>query len=279
MSEKDIELDDQQLFDDAVTIQEDETPIGDEQPVVEQAGTEQPRDEAGKFTTKDDGAPQLEAEKPLVDDNAPHVPSWRVREINDEKRQIAAELEALRAEKAQWATRQPEAQKPPAAERKPERPDPLLDPDGYAASVREEIRQELLAERRETSLQNAHAKYKEEFDEAYKAAQQHVDPALKARMQQSRDPGETLIQWHREQKTMREVGTDPNAWLEKKLKDPAFLARAVELARGSAQPQQTNGRPAVSLPPSLNGASRSNAALKSLNDDLSDNDLFEQLTG
>src|SRR6185312_5065851 len=136
-----------------------------------------------------------------VDDNAPQVPSWRVREINEEKRQLATELEAMRAEKAQWSNRQPEAPKP-AAEQKASRPDPLLDPDGYAASVREEIRQEILTERRETSLQNAHGKYKDEFTEAYKAAQQNIDPALKARMQQSRDPGETLIQWHREQKTM-----------------------------------------------------------------------------
>jgi hypothetical protein len=129
----------------------------------------------------------------------------------------------------------------------------------------------------------AHGKYKAEFEEAYSAAQKAVDPALKARMQATRDPGETLMQWHRENKVKAEVGTDPNAWLEKKLeerlKDPAFLAKAVELARGSAQPQQTNGRPRVELPPSLNGASRSNAALKSANDDADDSALFDQITG
>jgi hypothetical protein len=180
----------------------------------------------------------------------------------------------LLAERANWQQRQ-EPVKDTA------KPDPLLDPEGYAKTLREEIREEMLAERRETSLQLAHKIYKGEFEEAYKAAQQNIDPSLKARMQASRNPDETLIEWHRERKTMREVGNDPNAWLEKKLeerlKDPAFLAKAVEMARGTAQPQ-VRGRPRVDLPPSLNGASRASAALRPDNDP-DDRELFDQTIG
>lgn len=226
--------------------------------------------------------PEAQAERQQVDDNAPQVPSWRVREINEEKRQLAERVKELEAERVQWQRPPQQQPKQEQPAKQPERPDPLLDPEGYAKYVREDIRNEFLAERREESLQRALEEKPEEFKAAYAAAQQANDPALKARMQASRDPGKTLIAWHKEQQTMREVGNDPNAWLEKKLeerlKDPAFLAKAVELARGPAPSQQSNGRPRVELPPSLSGASRANAQLRSDNQDLSDDALFDATT-
>lgn len=276
MSEVELEgPSDDELFNDATS---NETP---DVPVVE-AQVEQPQPEPEVQPDPVVAEAQPEAERPQVDDNAPQVPSWRVREINEEKRALAAENEALKARLAQAPQQQPQQAQPAQPAVEPTRPDPLLDPEGYAKAVREEIRQELLADRREESLQRAREANQAEFDEAYAAARQAVDPALKARMQNSRDPGKTLIEWHRENKVKAEVGHDPNAWLEKKLEerlnDPAFLAKALERARGSAQPQVTNGRPRVELPPSLNGASRSNAALRSTQADLSDDALWDEAT-
>jgi hypothetical protein len=266
------ELNDDQLFNDAVGDEPVETP---ETPATE---TEQPEKAEAEVAEK----PEAEAEKPAVDDNAPLVPSWRLREINEEKRTLADQVAALKAEKSQWQRPQVPAAEVPKPTEKPAKPDPLLDPEGYAKSVREEIREEILADRRETSLHQAHKTYKTEFEEAYSAAQKHIDPALKARMQQSRDPGETLIEWHREMKTRAEVGTDLNAFKQRlrdeALKDPEFRKAAMEAWRSEVQPQ-VNGRPRVELPPSLNGASRSNAALRSSNEDVSDAELFEQTTG
>lgn len=278
MSEVDQGPSDEELFNEAVSEETPDAPVvSEEQPV---------RDEAGRFAKKEEPAAaevvaEAPAEKPVVDDNASHVPSWRVREINEEKRAALAELEALRAERAQWQRQQQQPQKA-EPEQKPAKPDPLLDPEGYAKSVRDEIREEILAERREESLQRAAEAHPDEFKEAYAAARQAVDPALKARMQSSRDPGKTLLEWHRENKVKAEVGHDPNAWLEKKLEerlnDPAFLQKAIERSKSAAQ--LADGRPRVALPPSLNGASRSNASLKSsVNDDVSDEDLFRELAG
>lgn len=279
------ELSEDDLFDGAVSdapAEEAAAETADE--TVEQAG--QARDEAGRFASKAENEPEAHeagdpAAKMPVDDNAPQVPSWRVREINEEKRAALAELETLRAERAQWQ-RQQEQAKPAAKVEEKAKPDPLLDPEGYAKAVRDELREEMIAERREESLQRAREANPKDFDEAYTAAQKAFDPALAARMKASRDPGKTLLEWHRENKVKAEVGADPNAWFQKKLdeqlKDPAFLAKAVELARGSAQPQQSNGRPRVELPPSLNGASRSNAALRSANTDMSDDELWEATT-
>jgi hypothetical protein len=281
------ELSEDTLFDDATS----DAPVEEAaaEPVVEEQSA-QARDEAGRFAAKAEAETESEtvaaSDQPArtpVDDNAAMVPSWRVREINEEKRAATAELEALRAERAQWQQRQ--QQPAPKAEpvAKADKPDPLLDPEGYAKAVREEVRNDLLNERREESLVRAREANQPEFDEAYAAAQKAVDPALKARMQNSRDPGKTLLEWHREVKTRQEIGGDLNAYKQRlrdeALKDPEFLAKAVEAARGTAQPQQSNGRPRVELPPSLNGASRSNAALRSaMTADVDDEALFEQTT-
>jgi hypothetical protein len=268
---------DEDLLNDVLSEETADSPaVTEQQEQIE----EQPETETTQAATT-----ETTAERPPVDDDAPQVPSWRLREINEEKRRVAEENERLKAEMAELrrSQQQPRQQEQPKAD-KPSRPDPLLDPEGYAAAIREELRQEALAERREESLQRAAEAHPAEFQEAYAAAQKAVDPALRARMQASRDPGKTLLDWHREQKVRAEVGNDPNAWLEKKLeerlKDPAFLAKAAELARGSAQQNtQTNGRPRTDLPPSLNGASRANTTLKSNIEDVSDSELFQQIAG
>jgi hypothetical protein len=248
-------------------------------PEPETTVVEKPEPEAGETvkaeTVKDDA----------VDSR---IPAWRREEIAAEKNRAVDEAKALREQLAAERSQRERAQQRLAELEKPSqkeekaKPDPLLDPDGYTAFVKEEIRQELLAERREASLAQAHKTYKTEFEEAYAAAQKHVDPALKARMQQSRDPGETLIEWHRELKTRAEVGTDLTAYKAKLrdeyLKDPEFRKAAMEAWRDSASPT-VNGRPRIDLAPTLSGASRANALLKSENNtDPSDRDLWNEVT-
>jgi hypothetical protein len=263
------ELDESALFNDAVS----DEPVTEQEAPAAEVEAEKPEGEVAE-------KPEVEAEKPPIDDNAPQVPSWRVREINEEKRAVQAERDALLAERANWQRQQPKAE--PPKEEKAARPDPLLDPEGYANAIRQELREEALSERREESLIRAREANTKEFDEAYAAARQAVDPALKARMQNTRDPGKTLLEWHREEKAKAEVGTDLTAYNQRKreelLKDPEFRKAAMEAWR--AEVPQNNGRPKINLPPSLNGASRSNAALRSaMNDDVDDRSLFEQTTG
>lgn len=277
---------DQELFNDANS----DEPLADEavteaadEPVAQE---EQPRDEAGRFAQKaaDEPAPPVATDPPApvpvpVDDSAAMVPSWRVREINEEKRALAEKVAAFEAERLQWQ-RQPAPQQQPAPEVRAEKPDPLLDPDGYEKYLENKFEEKLLNNQREASLANAHRTYKAEFEEAYAAAQKQVDPVLRMQMQNSRDPGETLIAWHREQKTRAEVGTDPNAYFEKKLDawlaDPANQAKVIERARGTAQqPQPGTVRQAapVNLPPSLTRAA-SAATISADDDDISNDGLW-----
>jgi hypothetical protein len=272
---------DEQLFNDANSDEPVEAPPEPAAEPVEQDG--QPRDEAGRFAGKPAEEPAKEAatEVPAkVDDNAAMVPSWRVREINEEKRQLAERMTALETERNQWLA---DRQRLQSLEKPPEpaaKPDPLLDPEGYEKYLETKFEEKLLNNHRESSLAQAHRTYKGEFEEAYAAAQKQVDPALKARMQQSRDPGETLIQWHRENKTRAEVGNDPNAYFDKRLEtflaDPANQAKMLERIRGGAQPQPGAARqPApVNLPPSLTRATNASKENSADDDDISNDGLW-----
>jgi hypothetical protein len=284
---------DQELFDEANADEVATDEVVAEAPEPEAEQPEQARDDQGRFAAQAVEEPVTNAavEQPArqpVDDNAAMVPSWRVREINDEKRTMADRLAALEAERVQWQQRQqqPAPQPQPAPAPQVEEPDPLLDPKGYREFIREETRREILNDRREASLAQAHRTYKTEFEEAYAAAQKQVDPVLKMKMQNSRDPGETLIEWHREQKTRAEVGNDPNAYFDKRLEtflaDPANQAKMLERIRGTAQPQQQTGARQASatfLPPSLTRATSASADVSADDEDVSNDALWRHANG
>lgn len=271
-------------------------------PAVEEA-TETPaedvptRDDQGRFakTETTETRPEIaQAETPAAnDDKGGHVPSWRVREINAEKAELAKTLEAEKAERSKLASqfeamqREVQSLRKPAEQPKEAKPDPLIDPEGYERYIENKFEQRLVSERRESSLRLAQRTYKQDFEEAYAGAKQAIangDVGLNARIQHSQDPGETLMEWHRQQKTMREVGSDPEAFVAKRLEamlsDPAQAAKIIERLRGGAP--AANGqtqRPNVQLPPSLSSMSRAEGSRGGDDEtDLSDEALFKYAT-
>jgi hypothetical protein len=271
------------LFDDAVSDVEAQP-----EPVEQPAAVEPEKEKTVEAAPETDD----------VEDNGSPVPSSRFRQAQEEKRAARAERDALKQERdrllgeqqefRRWMMSQQQQPKPAEQPKHSNMPDPLLDPQGHAEYLERRweerearVEQRLLGERRERSLQDARKTYKQEFDEAYEAAMKHVDPALRAHMQQSSDPGETLMGWFRELKVRNEVGTDLGAYekkvREKLLKDTEFRKEAMETWRGEAS-TQVSGRPNVSLPPSMNGISRSSAALRASQEDLSDDALWDTTT-
>ena len=103
---------------------------------------------------------------------------------------------------------------------------------------------------------------------------QNGDVSVRARMQNARDPGKELLKWHKEHKIKAEIGDDFDAYVEKKVQE-----RIAAQAPPNTQTRHPDGRPRTSLPPSLNGASRANTALKSSVEDVSDDQLFNELAG
>jgi len=263
------------LFDSAIEDLGPATPAP-----AEKAPAERPATEAADTSL----TPEAK-ERPAVDDDAPQVPSWRVREINEEKRAAIAERDALKAERDRAANelqefRRWKAQADRAAQPQPEEPDPLLDPKGFRDLIRQEAREQALAERGEFFMQMAKRTYKEEFDEAHATAMQHMTPELRSHMRRSADPGEALMHWFRDLKIRAEVGNDLTAYRQKMrdeaLKDPEFRKAALATWQSEASPTDASGRPNVRLAPSLNGVSRSNAQLRAdMQADMPDEALFD----
>lgn len=272
----DEELDEQSLFDAAVS----------DEPEVQVADVAEVKTEP-EIAEKTEVIAENQVEKPVVDDNAPQVPSWRVREINDEKRALADKLTALETERNQWLA---ERQRLTAAEKPPEKaakPDPLLDPEGYEKYLEDKFEAKRLNDTREFDLRITRQSNIETFDKAYEESQRLKaarDPAfmeLSQKMNSTNAPGKVLLDWYQDRMTKAEIGGDINAYNQRKreelLKDPEFRKAAMDAWRAEGQPQ-ANGRPRVDLPPSLNGASRSNSMLRSTDGDVPDGDLWNEIT-
>lgn len=284
-------LTDEQLFNEANA---DEEPADIAAPETPEPPAEQPgqaRDEeTGRWAAKPAEPETPAATDPParapVDDNAAMVPSWRVREINDEKRTLADRLAALEAERQQWQRQQAQPKPEPAAE-KAAKPDPLLDPDGYDAYIEAKVEARILNDRRDLDLELTRQANTEAFDKAHNEAMRLKaagDPAfaeLSQKMRSTMQPGKVLLNWHQERSVRAEVGTDPNAYFDKRLEaflaDPANQAKMLERIRGGAQTQAAgNGGkpPATSLPPSLTRATNAGSAHTADDDDVSDEGLW-----
>jgi hypothetical protein len=279
------ELWDAALSGEAPKVESAPEPTGTTEPAVEPEPTRE-RDEHGRFkaTSQQETEPKVEAEPepqeppanaatpeptaaaPPVKEEHESIPPWRLREIRE-----ARDVERTRAEKAEadaqnarrqieQSQRQIEAiQKELDALKAPKKePVNLFEqPDAFVGSIEQRLtdweknwdaRERRL--RLEQNLAIAAVIHKDEFQPAYdafvKAAEN--DPGVRSRVFSSTDPGGAIVAWHREQRTLSEIGTDPTAYVQKKLdealKDPAFLAKALEAARA-----QASGQPAPSQAP------------------------------
>lgn len=285
---------DQELFDQANADEAPadeavvEAPAAEPEQAPEPAEQTQARDEHGRFASErkpEEAPPATQGEQPRGE----RIPLAEYLSEREKRQTYENELKAEReriAQERQEFERRIQALQKPAEPVKVEKPDPLLDPEGYEKYLETKFEEKLLNNHREASLAQAHRTYKQEFEEAYAAAQKVVDPALRARMQQSRDPGETLMEWHREQKVRAEVGNDPNAFFEKRfeayLADPANQAKLLERIRGGVQPQQPGAArqaPPVNLPPSLTRATNASADMSADDNDLSNDGLWRHANG
>lgn len=267
---------------------------------VETSGSN--RDERGRFKPKDaaSAAPKVETEPAPTQEQQPvtaeapvpaskedrdgWIPSWRAREISEGKRAAAERADRAEADAKAAAAKWEQAQRETAelkkriddlTKPKPEPVNLFENPDAFVGSVDEKLsawERKLDERERKLRLENNLAIsaiiHKDEFPSAYEAFVKAVeagDKATATRVFNSTDPGGSMVAWHRERKTLTEIGGDPNAYIQRKLEealnDPAFLAKAVETAKAKAtgQPAAQPGAPAtrpnnvVKRPPSLSG--------------------------
>jgi hypothetical protein len=255
-------------------------------PVEEKA--DRARDERGRFAAKEgeqeEEAPiaeeEDEPEQPQAEKVDHRIPLTEL--LNErEKRQS----EQRRAEAALMELEQLRRQLQPPAP-KAEAPDQFQDPQGYnaywenrLAEQSQTVEQRFKAQEANFSLRLAHMQHGETFEKAYQALLETAEKGDRSAAQavaNSPDPGATLVNWYKREQTLKEVGSDPNAYVQKKLEealnDPQFLAKALEKARGVASAQPTQ----VKLPPSLNKAA---AARSDGESDTSDAGMYHHAIG
>lgn len=283
-------------------------------------GAETDPDNKGKGNADDKAVADGKGQKGAAsdeDDGEPRgrVAPFRLREQTARAKAAETERDAIKAEReaerAAWAKESAElrtrldgilvAMRQPAP--KPQEPEkPVTPPDffenpqgffdhltGQFTSKIDQLQQGFVQQRVEDSMATAHETHGKLFEEAYSAVtalnqSNPVDVATVQRIWGARNPGQALVNWHREQQTLREVGNDPKAYQERirsetreaLMKDPEFRKELLASLRADAEGGD-GGRPRnqTRLPKSLNGAAGGRSAnLDSLVRDDSDRGTF-----
>jgi hypothetical protein len=258
----------------------------------------QPRDEHGRFASKETpGAPQAGAppqapppppadgqQRPPASEGADaHVPSWRLREERE-----AREAAARRADEAErrFIQLQQELQAQRRHQEQQQQPiDPILDPQGFIALMREERERERMEDRLQFSMERAHEKHGTTFEEAYNAFVENAprNQLWAQSMLRRPNPGQEIVSWYNKERAFQEYGSDPKAYAAKLradlLKDPTFLAEASAAARAQATGQAPGVRPnnVTQMPVSLSRVAGGGPS-PSLDLNMTDNDLYSHAT-
>lgn len=285
-----LPVDDKALFEAAIGSEPPAEP--DKPKAAPEPRDEKPRDEAGRFVSRaqetERPAPEPAGEKSPSEEplsSADAIPSWRLREETERRRMAEerfaatqAQLQNLLYERQQQVRQQSQ---------EPELPDPIEDPVGFRQAIlwqRQQDRQALFAEFRKQqiqySLHRADQSYGDQFREAYKAfdsPQQSGNALLLERVRNAFDPAEEIMSWHREQKTLSEVGGDPKAYREKLkaelraelAQDPAFQQELLGSMHASARTRPSTVTPLPNLSRAPGSAGMSEETLP-----VSDADFF-----
>jgi len=231
----DTETDDLQLDE----LFEKDAPAAEAPP--EKAEQGQPRDESGRFASKQEKIePEAKAEPPPKEQPEPeedrHVP---LRELRTErqKRQEEARLRAEAEGRATAYERQLQAllqqQRQPAAPQPQhvQPPDPLTDPVEYAQYQNAMFERRLFNERANFSEMRARDKHGDEVVDAAAKAFATMPPEARQRLYQVNDPWGELVKWHKQNSFLSKVGNDPDAY-EKSIEERAAARILADLKAG-----------------------------------------------
>lgn len=309
MAEVTVPMDDKELFNAAMAdeVVDDEGAHAAE--IEAKAPPEpegQPRDEQGRFAPKTEEATQADAAPTQQQPEAVsegkeegNVPSWRLREIREERDALARQAEEVRQQAMTWQRQAADMQRQLAELQKPKQEpvDFYVDPQAafkQNLSPFEERMGRLESELRmgisRVNAITSHGKdLVSEAEAAVATAMRNNDPSLQplaATLRVTNDPVGAAVEWYSSQKLMKETGGNIAAYRDKILadamKDPAFQAKVLEAARTTATGNAGSGSsPNIKLPPSLNKTAGSGGGTTSELDaeDMSDRALFRHAMG
>jgi len=266
------DISDEELFNNALETTEPEVTEQETEQVAREGDDQRPRDEQGRFAKQEvEAKPEGEvAAKPTDPKDEAHVPSWRLKEIREERDALRQQLAEFQR---QIATQRPQPQAAP-------KPDLFEKPDEFVAQGVEAavnpIKAEIEGIREFFSRERAIDKYGEEkVTEAFTAldrAAKNGDPLARMTVQavkQSMHPFGDIVQWH----LKNEISTNPDAvfqrMLEERLKDEKFKGELTS----KLNPAQEKPKPVFKVPPNLSRAAAEQTAIQE-DGDLSNESLF-----
>lgn len=185
-------------------IKQEVEPPKEEEPKAETKTEEKDelRDEKGRFAARVPLSElQSEREKRQEAQKARDEEARLRREAEDNARRYQSMLDDM--QRRAYAAQQPQPQQPVA-------PDPLTDPDGWARYQQEQFQTMLMHERANMSEVAARRAFGDEaVDKAVTAATQ---ANIAAQFLRARDPYGALLEWHKRQMVLSEIGPDPEKY-------------------------------------------------------------------
>ena len=171
------------------------------------------------------------------------VPLPKYLDTRDERNELRKENARLKAEMEARATTS-------------KVPDPIDDPDGHTAYLRQEMATALQTQRLEVSEELAIEKHGQEKVDAavqWALAKAQADPTFGPQYMRERNPIDWLVRQHEQSAMLTEIGTDRAAWI------------AAEAAKMGWQPPAAQGAApapveAAAVPPSVPAPPRSIAS-------------------
>lgn len=203
--------------------------------------------------------PQVQGQEPAAGEEDDTDPVTGLRKALDAERgkgrkyketveQFERRLEAMQQQftgfMQAFATQQRPTPQPPAP-----KPDFFEDPDGFISQAVQPLAQQQEQQREAFSRMMAVDKHGEEaVNSAYTelANRMRTDPSVRfdyQRIMSSPHPFGTLVQWHKQQSAISEIGTDPQAFREKLR---AEILAEIQQGQGAGQPQP---QPTAAQPP------------------------------
>lgn len=203
------------------------------------------------------------------------IPSWRLREEAEARRNAEQRAQALEARLNEIATHLRQNEKPQDFFDNPESAAQTLILRTLAPYA-ESVRRDMMQMGKMLAGVTYGADKVEEAEAAFMKARadQTLDEMDYERVVQSPNRYDAVVQWHKRQSVLTSVGDDPNAWLEKQIEarmaDPQFQAKLLEKIRAGAA-----ARPGTTkLPPSLSSVTAAAGSSEAVGD-MSDRSLFD----
>lgn len=273
------ELNDRELFEHAISKQPAEVPETPAEQPAPEADAGRPRDEQGRFAKVEAEAPKatppVQAVEPQQSDETDHaskgwIPSGIHRELREERDRYRTDFERVNQESLSMRQQMAALQRQLESLQQP-KPEPVNWFDDPSVAFKQNVQpleHQIQGLGADLNLKvsrvlavvehgkEAVAEMEKALGDAMRAGNPEMG-ALSMQMRNSDNPVGVAMQWYQRDKLARETGGDLTAYRSKLsedlLKDPAFLAKAVEAVKAQANGGQPNAKPSiVQLPPSIN---------------------------